>query len=76
MSFTELEGLLLLAVGVLLWRIEVLNTRVRRQTEQSDRYAAYLMDLYHKRGVVRRSPEGRYFFERNKHEDPKQTGQS
>lgn len=63
MTFSELEGLLLLAVGVLLWRLEVVRRQRDEESERANRYARHMKDVYHKRGVIKLDPERGYYYE-------------
>lgn len=65
MNFTELEILLVAAVGVLLWRIRVLEATVDEVVDRADRYAGYLKGIYHKQGTVKKDPTRGYYYEAN-----------
>jgi hypothetical protein len=52
MTFTELEILLGLAVGVLLWHIGNQNKLIRQQVQEHDRLAGFLFKIGDGKGVV------------------------
>lgn len=52
MTFTELELLLGLAVGVLLWHVSTMNTLVKTLTREHDRLAKFLMKIGDGEGTV------------------------
>lgn len=73
--FTELETVLLLAVGVLLLHIFVQGNQIKKARGVADHYAHMLMSIADGQGRAHRRNDGTYYFERNANEPSNQTGQ-
>lgn len=76
MIFTELETVLLLAVGVLLMRIFVQGGLIKTARQTADNYARMLMNVADGQGTAHRRDDGTYYFVRKPNDPSQQAGQS
>lgn len=52
MTFTELEYVLFIAVGVLMWRITEMQRKIDKITAQADKYVDFLINVGKGKGMV------------------------
>ncbi len=74
-SFTELETVLLLAVGVLLLHIYVQGNLIKAAKSTADYYAHMLISIANGQGSAHRRDDGTYYFKRNANDTSNQAGQ-
>lgn len=63
MNLTDLESVLFLTVGVLLWRLSIVKAEVRTLRGMANRYAEALIAIGNGTGRVRQRTDGTYYFE-------------